>query len=500
MLRGRDYLSALTYLNGEFNQTPSVFHDKNVIAEYNDFQFVQVNEGLYCNGIQLHPSKIVDQMDQIRGSVIRSNGNELRQWRTVDQFIFQLNEFFRGKKCYTVKEVKGKIFIGTNTGWYVYDSGDKIIPIVTGENLNAIAFGLNDYEIKKFSGETLAKYIISLNNALSSSYDPISGYTRMLDFGLSANIITDIAVGNQYTYLIGTDNGLFYTTYKYALTNDIRSMTLAEVDAEVLEGYNSQISVHVAGYHEIPNSTVTYINENVMPADFSELSGWTHRDESSSDFTVIEQDLVEKILFEDVIKHVTVTYANVMTNGVETELDGITYIYKKWISGINELYVNVPSTNTYYFNHISGVTACKYSEEEIVRPNTQLTAYSDIEKMSTTLRIKVERKTFDNVQNFFGCYITGNSLPMKIYKDDTYICDGAEKYFHSYIQPSTYIGQSVNDQCVILEFKCFGTDSQSIRLMGCVGSDQPDRIINETGGYITGSADTRIRIARWPEI
>jgi hypothetical protein len=40
-----------------------------------------------------------------------------------------------------------------------------------------------------------------------------------------------------------------------------------------------------------------------------------------------------------------------------------TYLFKRWMSGITEIYVHIPTTNTYYINHLSSTPNHSINED-----------------------------------------------------------------------------------------------------------------------------------------
>ena len=41
------------------------------------------------------------------------------------------------------------------------------------------------------------------------------------------------------------------------------------------------------------------------------------------------------------------------------EISGLNYIMKRWMSGVTEIFVNIPSTKTYYLNNLYGAGDCR---------------------------------------------------------------------------------------------------------------------------------------------
>lgn len=70
------------------------------------------------------------------------------------------------------------------------------------------------------------------------------------------------------------------------------------------------------------------------------------------------------------------------------------------------------------------------------------------------------------MRNFSDILIEGQSLPLKIYKDAAYYCEGAEQQFHSVVKRSVFTKKEHDEDHIILFFRCYGTDEQSLKLLG----------------------------------
>ena len=44
----------------------------------------------------------------------------------------------------------------------------------------------------------------------------------------------------------------------------------------------------------------------------------------------------------------------------------LNYIMKRWMSGYTELYINLPTTGTYYLNHVLGTPNCTTNPDELI--------------------------------------------------------------------------------------------------------------------------------------
>lgn len=98
--------------------------------------------------------------------------------------------------------------------------------------------------------------------------------------------------------------------------------------------------------------------------------------------------------------------------------------------------------------------------------NTGLPLSGGVHDASTTVKVTIKRKEFDNLRNVQDVVIDGQSLPLKIYKDDTYDCGGSERHFHSAIKKSVFLKKVHEPDSIVLYFRCYGTDEQALKLIG----------------------------------
>ena len=194
--------------------------------------------------------------------------------------------------------------------------------------------------------------------------------------------------------------------------------------------------------------------------------------------TFISNDLVKNVRFSDSVAHLTAEYSNFLTSGW-TEIDGVSYIDKTWVSPLREVFIYVPTTNTYYLNHVVGSPDCSYAGEYIKRKNLpdEISATTiNPNKYCTKFRLRLDNEYF-NFNRILNIYANGNSLPLKIYRDDIYVDNKKDTGYHSVVLPTVslnnlaidvpYANDSISglynftlsDDQVILEFACFGTDS-----------------------------------------
>lgn len=156
------------------------------------------------------------------------------------------------------------------------------------------------------------------------------------------------------------------------------------------------------------------------------------------------------------------------------------YIRKHWYSGINELYIYLPTTNTYYISHVNGSSGCQVTEDDsFFRKNLIAfgeetgTIKSTIQEHATTISVTIPDTMAQYMDEILDVQINGNSLPLKIYKDEQFeFREGdAARMYHSSILPSevVYVPTGVEDKDqdgqYRFVFACFGQDAQAIKIM-----------------------------------
>ena len=146
--------------------------------------------------------------------------------------------------------------------------------------------------------------------------------------------------------------------------------------------------------------------------------------------------------------------SGMVTDAVPT-LTNIPYIYRRWLSGIKEFFIYLPTTFTFYHEH-----------NGIVQSPSQ-----DLNKDATFIQIRLNKRHFD-LHHIYSANICGESLPMQIHMDK-------DDRFTDVIQPSMVrtlpisVRTEDNADCIYSKntnyfemiFTCYGTDAQAIRLM-----------------------------------
>lgn len=101
-----------------------------------------------------------------------------------------------------------------------------------------------------------------------------------------------------------------------------------------------------------------------MDSKFSNIADdWIKYDvDAQPGETIIQNDLLHDIKFGevDLAEEKIDDTIRVDTNNPVCKQDNapLNYIMKRWMSGYTELYINIPSTGTYYLNHVLGTPNC----------------------------------------------------------------------------------------------------------------------------------------------
>ena len=341
---------------------------------------------------------------------------------------------------------------------------------------------IDQTNVDKWTGKVVPKVIAGTSTDLLSSENIQTGYAESSFLTLSSDIYSVFPI-DCYTYLVGTDkDGLYCTSYQYVLSDDFNIIPFSTIDSKIRNAYSASIREHIDEYHQT-DSAVTYINNNVMPIDMSKISDtWQTIDlgnDSTSDFStnykVIENDIVESIDYGDAIQHIKVEYSNILTQQTTTvdtdvykEVNDVSYICKKWKSGLIDLFINIPTTNTYYFPHTLANDPCYYNTDLIERQNfSDLSVDGNVDDVATTFRVTLYKKYFGQINNIVNIELNAQSLPLALYKDKTYD-DSYGVFFHSCVMPSLVLGQELYNDKIVIKCKCFGSDAQALHILADV--------------------------------
>jgi len=269
-----------------------------------------------------------------------------------------------------------------------------------------------------------------------------------------------------------SDNGVYWSKYTYDTVNDTPVFTaddaysiyqekLSEIDLSIQTTCNK----HIEDMHGDGSSAkllTEYTSRNF------EINGFIQEPYSK---TSVKNDYIERILTGDADSEII--YAKVSNTALGNKKQAFvdcSYIAKCWKSGIIELFIYIPTTRTYYIPHIKYAGFCSAQENVPVDVNNR-TLKANIKDNYTTIEVGILSSYFF-IDNIFENTIKGNSLPLKIYRNNTnYESEEgvASHLFHSFIEPS--VASDVNlakadYEFYHTEYYCFGSDAQAIKITG----------------------------------
>lgn len=240
------------------------------------------------------------------------------------------------------------------------------------------------------------------------------------------------------------------------LIDDVVLSTASDVYSTIQSLYSSLSAEHIAHDHAA-NSPISYINSRLMPLDCSDYSGILEQNDAIA-------DIVKEVKFDDGTGKISAYVEhNEKLSKHDGTVDGVTYLYKKFLKhNLVEFYIYVPSTNTFYLNHVDSVPTDDMNAKELLRKNVNATLSRKVEDNCTRLSVMLDNDYFKlaNIQNV---EINGNSLPLGLYIDNEN--RSQNERFSSIIKQSMpcSIDYMEQDGIVILKFILFGTDAQAIR-------------------------------------
>ena len=352
----------------------------------------------------------------------------------------------------------------TQTGIYVVKVSGNIqecTKTYTSTNVGSLAV---------YEDESQYIYCTSTGNRVLSSND-LSNWSQIVTVGLSASSpkIDSFLLLNPYIFLAGktsgSDTGLYYTHYSYYVDNNIQPFTAESAyyayydNEDNIDNINAScLSDHINQNHLALNSDMDLIN-SCMDTKFS-LSGFI----KASSSTDVSNDYIDCILTgssydDNILVHVCNSVSNYRWNQLTC-----TYIAKCWKSGFTELYMYLPTTTTYYIPHIEGASQCNGYDEEVTVKGRSL--MSNIKDNVTSVRVNIV-SSFFTVDTLAENTIKANSLPLRVFKDDTYEDSCAGSMYHSFICPSVARDFSQSDTVLgyySFHYYCFGSDAQAIKL------------------------------------
>lgn len=212
------------------------------------------------------------------------------------------------------------------------------------------------------------------------------------------------------------------------------------------------------------------MNTDYLTVKMEDIQDWQEQTETLSSVTA-RRDIVAEMFFGDQSDgDFTITVGNFLS----TFNPEFTYITKRWMSGITDVYIHLPTTMTYYLANTFGASNCRldpaaaYVRENLTQFGQDI-ALQDSTLSSHATDIVIGMTSAEYQPDFMiGTQINGMSLPRGIYCD-TYGSTGEPALmYRSFVEPSVVktfnIRNTDEDGNYLFDFACFGTDEQAIRL------------------------------------
>lgn len=467
----------INYFDLNLTSDTSVIQDSLLTSDYSTIRSLSNTYGNYYKDIQL--SAIIDgnvtqdwQDSQIPQLIVHYNQNNYL-FRKDDYPLYfhdykqsymaiciqepEKDEQISGDCEHTISPITTtyqidnyNYLIGTNNGLYDFTYVDR-----KNNSYKDYSFRLNApvqtiassyvYNVNYTETQPSAYFVVTNNDIyqLDSTFRP----TIYLD--LSSANITDFDIYSKYNKVIFTDKGIYTSNYQYRL----RETNLLDYNNphQIVDNYyNDLVAEHIKNEHN-SEAFITKIN-NKMPYDFSETNDWLST-EITDQFEIITNDLVNNVKFSETLiePFLSVEYLNKNTDNIYLNSDNLTYIIKEYNSGMQEIYIHVPTTQTFY-----------------VETNEHLLIYADAQKDNITINKNVTHlritlnKTLFHLSKVITFNINGTSLPLNIKKPTTNVYG----IYQSYILPtiaSTHV--KYTDTTIELNAVIFGTDAQDIYIL-----------------------------------
>jgi len=313
-------------------------------------------------------------------------------------------------------------------------------------------------------------------------------------------------------FIIPTSRGLYYTKSIYELRDDINTQSFKEFNRWIQDFYDHAEAHHIAENHrdedfiqKIAKHADTSMTNVTLPPKYANVP---QSIEFNDEYQYIRGGVRNFFTQKKAAKEVySGGFANRMNDTDIGTLDTfkLDYIVKRWNNGKMEFFIHVPTTMTYYMNHVAGFGNCRYEDTTVERKNIDGTVTDNkLNEKYTRLRIYIDQSHF-NLKSITAIQINGTSLPLKVYADTDHPCSGFDGMYHSVIQPSltmtipieqdgNNVGRLIEKDSnnIVLEFAVYGTDEQSIRFIAQayptatirfvnnqdLGGEMPDQVVS----------------------
>lgn len=401
--------------------------DSNNIYYYNGYSYSILNYNNIANIYYINENILFDKTTSNKYVYTYDNINQYQTFKLLNTEPTIINV--------------GK-YIDVDNNKYILENNKKLYKIldIQGYNLSTcIQLTASEYlfsnivtdntEIDKFTSNTKTRYMLLSNNNIFYTYnfDEYLKNNNNLNFLISTDsnsTIKDINTFNIHEYLIATNKGLSCTKYQYAICANVFTQLTSEIQNKISTIVNNDISSHLSCYHNDDN-LIPYLNISAVNVDFSDINIGTDTPPKTS-YTLYLNDIVTSVEFDSQTPCVS-AYQFIDNNYIQ--LSDVSYIIKNYASGLKEMYLNIPTTNTYYIPHLDGNIGCNFANNNLYRKNVNKNVVGNPCSSNNEIYLFVSKDQFEDQPLV---EINGTSLPLSIYKDNEHTCMDAEKYFHSY--------------------------------------------------------------------
>lgn len=155
------------------------------------------------------------------------------------------------------------------------------------------------------------------------------------------------------------------------------------------------------------------------------------------------------------------------------DLYAIPFIYRINSNNTYDLYINIPTTRTKYLNRLAGTLKDNGTSQVLANDTrTRLNFLEEpmannLDESTTRLQVFMDKK-YLSIGTVELVEISGNSIPTQIYRDvpnnGLYDSIALESIWNGEVVQLNDPSKDINK--VMLEFECYGTDSQSIHIQG----------------------------------
>ena len=388
-----------------------------------------------------------------------------------------------GCNCYSMLRDDSYSSLLIASDQYLFNDNESQINILRSISGTAIAKAQFDPNLRYVLAHTLDGNVLSSNN----------GKLWKKTFNINGNnyIINHILPYDSKTYIFSTTDGLYYTKYQYDMVQDVKAFS----QDDALDMYDQMmnmpgtgicaqvcavLSTHIDESH-LSTSIVSKLNSEYLTNQLEDIDTTWQKTNDYTDDLYVKNDIIQEMVFGTYIDgDVLVQAKNFLSTDendlpINVDIESSTYIMKRWMSGITELYINVPTTNTYYLPNQFGASNCKGSDSTTYERKNLIEFGEDISTQDSTISTHYTEVVVGiasseySIDNMLDIQVNGNSLPLKIYKDTASSRSTANQMYRSFVEPSVctrYNVRSTNeDGYFTFNFACFGSDAQAIRLM-----------------------------------